>query len=50
MWQGSQYWLGAAAAAISAYIVFSGRYLDIQVLEGDDVGDVEEDEEDVDVE
>ncbi|GBF92589.1 metaxin [Raphidocelis subcapitata] len=41
MWRGSQYWLAGAAAAVGAYVVFSGHYIDLSVIEVDG-GDEEE--------
>jgi hypothetical protein len=36
MWKGSQYWLGGAAAAVGAYILLSGQYVQFQTVEEDD--------------
>ncbi|KAI8477124.1 MAG: hypothetical protein J3K34DRAFT_399456 [Monoraphidium minutum] len=46
MWRGSQYWLGGAGVAVAAYVLFSGHYVDLSVVEagGDDDGDGDDDE------
>jgi hypothetical protein len=45
MWRGSQYWLAGAAAAVGAYVAFSGHYIDLSVVEVDeDEGDDGEEE------
>lgn len=36
MWRGSQYWLAGAGAAVGAYVLFSGHYVDLSVLDVDE--------------
>lgn len=36
MWRGSQYWLVGAGAAVGAYVLFSGHYVDLSVLDVDE--------------
>jgi hypothetical protein len=42
MWRGSQYWLAGAAAAVGAYVLLSGHYVDLSVI--DVVGEEEDDD------
>ena len=44
MWRGSQYWLAGAGAAVGAYVLLSGHYVDLAVL--DDVGGDGDDDDD----
>jgi hypothetical protein len=39
MWRGSQYWLAGAAAAVGAYVLFSGHYVDLSVIDVGGDGD-----------
>lgn len=49
MWRGSQLWLGGVAAAIGAYVVFGGHYVQFVTVQDDDGddGEVEDDDDDV---
>jgi len=41
MWRGSQYWLAGATAAVGAYVLFSGHYVDLSVIEADEGDETE---------
>ena len=48
MWKGSQYWLGGAAAAVGAYVLLSGQYVQFQTMEEDDSIVLADDDDDDD--